>query len=164
MAGFSSGKVQLLVSTTVIEVGVNVPNAVIMVVENAERFGLSQLHQLRGRVGRGSHRSTCILLSDATNPDTRHRLQVMCRETSGFAIAEEDLRIRGPGELLGNAQHGMVSPRLTSLLTDTALLAEVRQTASQLLHGDPDLSAPEHAGLRRAIDHLLLEDRAGIFN
>ena len=164
MSAFAKGEIQLLISTTVIEVGVDVANAVIMLIENAERFGLSQLHQLRGRVGRGSHRSTCILLSDAINPDTRHRLQVMCRETSGFAIAEEDLRIRGPGELLGNAQHGMVSPRLTSLLTDTALLAEVRQTASQLLHGDPDLSAPEHAGLRRAIDHLLLEDRAGIFN
>ena len=164
MAAFAAGEIQLLIATTVIEVGVDVPNAVIMLIENAERFGLSQLHQLRGRVGRGAHRSTCILLSDAKNPDTRHRLQVICKETDGFAIAEEDLRIRGPGELLGQAQHGMVSPRMAALLTDTALIAETRQAVSLLLREDPTLSAPEHAGLRAAVDRLIADDRAGIFN
>ena len=164
MAAFAAGEIQLLIATTVIEVGVDVPNAVIMLIENAERFGLSQLHQLRGRVGRGAHRSTCILLSDAKNPDTRHRLQVICKETDGFAIAEEDLRIRGPGELLGQAQHGMVSPRMAALLTDTALIAETRQAVSLLLREDPTLSAPEHAGLHAAVDRLIADDRAGIFN
>ena len=141
MAAFASGETQVLVSTTVIEVGVDVPNAAVMVIENAERFGLSQLHQLRGRVGRGKHQSYCILISDNRNEETRQRLKVMTKTTDGFQIAEEDLRLRGPGDFFGARQHGLPGLKVADLGCDTQLLQEARQAAEQLLAQDPALTS-----------------------
>ena len=139
MSAFASRETDILVSTTVIEVGVDVPNAAVMVVENAERFGLSQLHQLRGRVGRGAHQSYCILISDNRNEETRERLKVMTRTTDGFKIAEEDLRLRGPGDFFGVRQHGLPGLKIADLGCDTLLLQEAQQAAQALLAEDPDL-------------------------
>ena len=142
MAAFAAGENHILVSTTVIEVGVDVPNAAVMVVENAERFGLSQLHQLRGRVGRGQWQSYCILISDNRNEETRERLKVMTRTADGFKIAEEDLRLRGPGDFFGVRQHGLPGLKVADLGCDTQLLQEAQQAALTLLEADPELTAP----------------------
>ena len=139
MAAFAARETDILVSTTVIEVGVDVPNAAVMVVENAERFGLSQLHQLRGRVGRGKHQSYCILISDNRNEETRQRLRVMTKTTDGFRIAEEDLRLRGPGDFFGQRQHGLPGLRVADIGCDTALLQEAQAAARDLLERDPEL-------------------------
>ncbi len=139
MSAFAAGETDILVSTTVIEVGVDVPNATVMVVENAERFGLSQLHQLRGRVGRGIHKSYCILISDSKNEDTRQRLRVMTQTADGFKIAEEDLRLRGPGDFFGLRQHGLPGLRVADLGCDAALLKEAQAAADALLAQDGDL-------------------------
>ena len=141
MAAFAAHETDILVSTTVIEVGVDVPNAAVMVLENAERFGLSQLHQLRGRVGRGKHQSYCILISDNRNEETRQRLKVMTKTTDGFQIAEEDLRLRGPGDFFGARQHGLPGLKVADLGCDTQLLQEARQAAEQLLAQDPALTS-----------------------
>ena len=141
MAAFAAHETDILVSTTVIEVGVDVPNAAVMVIENAERFGLSQLHQLRGRVGRGKHQSYCILISDNRNEETRQRLKVMTKTTDGFQIAEEDLRLRGPGDFFGARQHGLPGLKVADLGCDTQLLQEARQAAEQLLAQDPALTS-----------------------
>lgn len=135
MAGFAAGEVQILVATTVIEVGINVPNATVMVVENAERFGLSQLHQLRGRVGRGSERSYCVLVSGTRAEKSLERLRVICGTNDGFRIAEADLALRGPGNFFGNEQHGLPDLRIADLLTDTATIGEVERAAEELLDG-----------------------------
>ena len=140
MAAFAARETDILVSTTVIEVGVDVPNAAVMVVENAERFGLSQLHQLRGRVGRGKHQSYCILVSDNRNEETRQRLRVMTKTTDGFRIAEEDLRLRGPGDFFGQRQHGLPGLRVADIGCDTALLQEAQAAARDLLERDPELA------------------------
>lgn len=155
MAQFQSGEIQLLVSTTVVEVGVDVPNAVIMMIENAERFGLSQLHQLRGRVGRGQYRSYCILLSDAKNKDTLQRLQVMCRTTNGFEIAQQDLEMRGPGDFLGYRQHGLPQFAIADMAKDMSLLQAAQSAASQLIEKDSSLSLPEHQGIREKVQKVL---------
>jgi len=152
MRRFAAGEIQALVATTVIEVGVDVPNAAILLVENAERFGLSQLHQLRGRVGRGSAPSTCILISDAAGETARERLKILRTTTDGFAIAREDLRLRGPGELLGLRQHGLPS---LDLVSDPALLEAAQQAAVSALHRDPLLERPENAALREEVERLL---------
>ena len=141
MRAFAAHETDILVSTTVIEVGVDVPNAAVMVVENAEMFGLSQLHQLRGRVGRGKHQSYCILISDNRNEETRARLKVMTQTADGFKIAEEDLRLRGPGDFFGVRQHGLPGLRVADIGCDTRLLQEAQQAAEDLLTKDPDLSA-----------------------
>lgn len=154
MTAFQAGELDLLVSTTVIEVGVDVPNAAIMVVENAERFGLSQLHQLRGRVGRGRHQSYCILISDAQNEEALRRLTVMVRTNNGFEIAEEDLKLRGPGDFFGARQHGLPNLHIADLASDMAILKEAQQAAIELLSADPALQAPEHAGLRAGVRQL----------
>lgn len=139
MAEFAAGEIQLLVATTVVEVGVDVPNAVIMMVENAERFGLSQLHQLRGRVGRGQVQSHCILLSDTENPDTLERLRVLCGTNDGFKIAEEDLKQRGPGDFFGERQHGLPEMKIADLAADSRLLQKAREAADALTERDPTL-------------------------
>ena len=139
MAAFAAHETDILVSTTVIEVGVDVPNAAVMVIENAERFGLSQLHQLRGRVGRGTHQSYCILISDNQNEETRQRLKVMTKTSDGFKIAEEDLRLRGPGDFFGQRQHGLPGLKVADLGCDTKLLQEAQEAARKLLAEDPDL-------------------------
>ena len=140
MSAFAAGESHILVSTTVIEVGVDVPNAAVMVVENAERFGLSQLHQLRGRVGRGQWQSYCILISDNRNEETRERLKVMTKTADGFKIAEEDLRLRGPGDFFGVRQHGLPGLKIADLGCDTKLLQEAQQAALSLLEADPELT------------------------
>ena len=150
MAAFSAGETDILVSTTVIEVGVDVPNASVMVIENAERFGLSQLHQLRGRVGRGTHQSYCILISDNRSEETRQRLEVMTRTTDGFRIAEEDLRLRGPGDFFGQRQHGLPGLRVADIGCDTLLLKEAQAAAEDLLARGPELSSCPPAAERVA--------------
>lgn len=151
MTEFRSGAVQLLVSTTVIEVGIDVANATVMLVEHAERFGLSQLHQLRGRVGRGSERSYCILMSAGASEEARRRLAAMEETGDGFRIAEADLGIRGPGDFFGTRQSGLPAFRVADLLRDAALLEEARQEAFALVAADPDLARPEHRALRAAL-------------
>ena len=152
MTAFSKGEADILVSTTVIEVGVDVPNAAVMVVENAERFGLSQLHQLRGRVGRGQHQSYCILFSDNQNEETKQRLKVMTRTTDGFKIAEEDLRLRGPGDFFGERQHGLPGLRVADIGCDTQLLQEAKDAAEELLAQDPELK--QHPATAQRIEEL----------
>ena len=154
MAAFAAGESDILVSTTVVEVGVDVPNATLMVVENADRFGLSQLHQLRGRVGRGQAKSYCVLLSDVQNDDTKRRLKALTQTSDGFRIAEEDLKLRGPGDFFGSRQHGLPTLKAADLSCDMPLLAEARDAAQQLLAGDPLLTRPEHAVLRRRVQAL----------
>ena len=148
MAAFAAGEVHILVSTTVVEVGVDVPNATVMVVEDADRFGLSQLHQLRGRVGRGQHKSYCILISDNRNEETRQRLQVMTKTTDGFKIAEEDLRLRGPGDFFGQRQHGLPALKVADLSCDMALLQKARAAAEKLMEQDPALQGHPLTALR----------------
>lgn len=154
MESFSNGETQLLVSTTVIEVGVDVPNAVIMVIENAERFGLSQLHQLRGRIGRGQYKSTCILITDAKNDTAQRRMKVMETTTDGFKIADEDLRLRGPGEFFGSRQHGLPEMKIADMLKDRGTLEETQRAAKEIVTRDPELSSPESAALKNEIQRL----------
>lgn len=153
MSRFVSGEIKLLVSTTVIEVGVDVPNAVIMVIENAERFGLSQLHQLRGRIGRGKYKSTCILITDAKTDGAKKRMDVMTKTTDGFKIADEDLKMRGPGDFFGARQHGLPNMKMASL-TDSALLTEAHRFAREILENDYTLQKPENQNLSKAIYDL----------
>jgi ATP-dependent DNA helicase RecG len=154
MRRFKAGDAQLLVSTTVIEVGIDVPNATIMVVENAERFGLAQLHQLRGRVGRGADQSLCILITPFhRGEETVRRLQAMTSTTDGFKVAEADLEIRGPGELLGTRQSGLPDFRVANLIRDRGVLDEARQAAETWLHTDPKLERPESRPLRVVLAH-----------
>lgn len=153
MTRFVSGEIKLLVSTTVIEVGVDVPNAVIMVIENAERFGLSQLHQLRGRIGRGKYKSTCILITDAKTDSAKKRMDVMTKTTDGFKIADEDLKMRGPGDFFGARQHGLPNMKMASL-TDSALLTEAHRFARKILESDYSLQKPENKNLNKAIYDL----------
>ncbi len=151
MDAFSSGEIQLLVSTTVIEVGIDVPNAVIMVIENAERFGLSQLHQLRGRIGRGTEKSTCILISEAEESE---RLGVLASTTDGFKIADEDLRLRGPGDFFGSRQHGLPEMKIANMMTDGEAIREAHAAAENLLRKNPALSGEEYTLLRNAVNRL----------
>ncbi|MDA9199420.1 ATP-dependent DNA helicase RecG, partial [Schleiferiaceae bacterium] len=149
MQRFAKGKANIMVATTVIEVGVNVPNASVMVIENAERFGLSQLHQLRGRVGRGSDESYCILVSSfKLSADAKTRLETMVRTTDGFEIAEVDMQLRGPGDLMGTRQSGQLQFKLASLLNDGAILARTKGVVEQLLLDDAQLNHPDHQGIK----------------
>jgi ATP-dependent DNA helicase RecG len=154
MDAFRAGELDILVSTTVIEVGVDVPNAAVIVIEDADRFGLAQLHQLRGRVGRSDHQSYCVLIANPKSEDGQRRMDIMTRTNNGFLIAEEDLRIRGPGEIYGTRQSGMPSFRVADLVKDMRLLEVARQEAFHLLEHDPDLSRPEHAALREAVERF----------
>ena len=163
MTAFAGGELDVLVSTTVIEVGVDVPNAALMVVENADRFGLSQLHQLRGRVGRGRHQSYCVLVTSTRNPDSRARLKVLTKTTDGFQIAEEDLKLRGPGDFFGQRQHGLPQLRIADLAGDMRVLKEAQLAAQELLERDPGLKRPEHAPLLKQV-HRLFEQHGDMFN
>ncbi|MGC8667027.1 MAG: ATP-dependent DNA helicase RecG [Chthonomonadales bacterium] len=151
MRRFKAHELDILVATTVIEVGIDVPNACVMVIEDADRFGLAQLHQLRGRVGRGEHSSYCLLLSDAPTEDARARMQVMVDTCDGFRIAEEDLRLRGPGEFFGTRQSGLPELYIGDLVRDFAVMEEARRAAMRIVAEDPNLEQPEHAGLRAAL-------------
>jgi ATP-dependent DNA helicase RecG len=152
MEAFVAKRVKLLVATTVIEVGIDVPDATVMVIEHPERFGLSQLHQLRGRVGRGGDRSFCFLIHEGGGGETRQRLAVMEETNDGFRIAEEDLRLRGPGELVGLRQHGLTDLRLADLVRDAAILAAARRAALALLEKDPEIAKPAHAAIRAKLE------------
>jgi ATP-dependent DNA helicase RecG len=136
MGEFRSGEIQALVATSVIEVGVDVPNANVMIINHAERFGLAQLHQLRGRIGRGEHKSYCILLTDSKTPEAMEKLQALVDSNDGFEIAEVDLRLRGPGDLLGTAQSGLSDIKFVDFLADTALLREARALADDVIARD----------------------------
>lgn len=150
---FKKGITNIMVATTVIEVGVDVPNASVMVIENAERFGLSQLHQLRGRVGRGAEKSYCILMtSDKLTTDSRKRIDVMCKTTDGFAISEADLKLRGPGDLAGTAQSGVLNLKLADIIKDEPIMRECRRLAEFILNKDPELLYPENILLKNYLD------------
>ncbi|MDY3906698.1 MAG: ATP-dependent DNA helicase RecG [Lawsonibacter sp.] len=163
MAAFSAGEIQVLVATTVIEVGVDVPNASLMVIENADRFGLSQLHQLRGRVGRGRHQSYCVLVTSTRNPDAMLRLRTLASTTDGFKISEEDLKLRGPGDFFGNRQHGLPQMKLADLAGDMRLLSQAQEAARRLLEEDPSLARPENRPVWDRVRRLFA-DTPDIFN
>mgnify|MGYP002911237174 CR=1 FL=1 len=163
MQDFKEGKLDALVSTTVIEVGVDVPNAAAIVVENAERFGLSQLHQLRGRVGRGKHQSYCVLITNTRSPDSLARLRTLASTTDGFRIAEEDLKLRGPGDFFGSRQHGLPQLALADLSGDLRLLQEAQAAARSLLQSDPGLTRPENRPVLERVRRLFA-DTPDIFN
>jgi ATP-dependent DNA helicase RecG len=149
MEQFREGQIDILVSTTVIEVGIDIPNATVMLIENSERFGLAQLHQLRGRIGRSRHQSYCILLTDREDPEALDKLAILERSENGFEIAEEDLRIRGPGDLLGTVQSGLPPLRLASLIEDEALLFRAKDLARTILDSDPLLQRAQHQRFKR---------------
>ena len=152
MQQFVKGETQIMVATTVIEVGVNVPNASVMVVESAEKFGLSQLHQLRGRVGRGAEQSYCVLMTSyKLSEDARTRMETMVRTNDGFEIAEVDLRMRGPGDIMGTQQSGIIDLKLADLAKDNQLILLAREAAQQLLQDDPDLTHPKNALVRNEL-------------
>lgn len=148
MEAFAANEIQVLVSTTVIEVGVNVPNATVMMVENAERFGLAQLHQLRGRVGRGEHQSYCIFVQGGQDTETKERLEILVKSNDGFQIAGEDLRLRGPGDFFGIRQSGLMEFKIADVYQDAEILKEAGEAAGAILALDPDLSLPQHERLR----------------
>ncbi len=150
MADFRDQKIDILVSTSVVEVGIDIPNASTILIEGANRFGLAQLHQFRGRVGRGEHQSYCILLSDSTTPEAEARLKVMENTNNGFTLAEEDLKLRGPGEFFGTKQSGLPSLKLVKL-SDTKLLELARNTAKDIFETDPTMQAPEHTLLAQRV-------------
>jgi ATP-dependent DNA helicase RecG len=150
MRSFRDGRIDVLVATTVIEVGIDVANATVMLIEHPERFGLSQLHQLRGRVGRGAEESYCILLGDAA-PDSAQRLEIFVRTEDGFEIARADLELRGMGDLFGERQSGMPTFRVANPLRDEQLMLLTRELASDILARDPELTSQENAGIRRAL-------------
>ncbi len=154
MRKFSNGEIQLLVATTVIEVGIDVPNAVIMLIQNADRFGLSQLHQLRGRIGRGTLKSDCILISDNQSSDTIKRLEVIKNSTDGFEIADKDFELRGPGDFLGNRQHGIPQMKIADIFADKEVLFKAKKEAQLLLDYDPRLKYPENKELRQEVIDL----------
>src|SRR5947208_10456510 len=151
MDRFRRGLTSALISTTVIEVGVDVPNATIMLIENAERFGLAQLHQLRGRIGRGEHKSYCILLSSDQTNETATKLSVLEKTIDGFEIAEADWNLRGPGDLLGTAQSGLPVLKIGNLKTDARLMRRARATAMSIFEADPRLELPENQRFRRLV-------------
>jgi len=154
MLAFARGEIHLLVSTVIVEVGLDVPNATIMVVEHPERFGMAQLHQLRGRIGRGAHPATCVLVSDTGDDGVQQRLRTFVQTTDGFALAEQDLEQRGPGALLGRRQHGWLRFRIAHLLRDRVLLEDARREAAELIARDPQLTGPETSVLRERLERF----------
>ena len=155
MARFLAREIDLLVSTTVVEVGVDVPNATVMMVENAERFGLAQLHQLRGRVGRSEHQSFCIFVDTQNSEKSKQRLQILAHSNDGFDIAEQDLRLRGPGDIFGVRQSGALDFAIADIYEDGELLREASEDAAFVLKTDAELTLPEHGELRKALDRFL---------
>ncbi len=157
MRRFSSGEIQLLICTVVVEVGIDVPNASVMLIENAECFGLSQLHQLRGRIGRGQRQSHCVLVSDAKNDVSQRRFRILCDTNDGFRIADEDLQLRGPGDFFGARQHGLPSLKIADLTTDSRILHTAQSDAKHILSEDPLLEKQENKGLQAAVGALFAD-------
>lgn len=156
MQRFAIGKTNIMVATTVIEVGVDVPNASVMVIESAERFGLSQLHQLRGRVGRGAEQSYCILVTSyKLSSDSKTRMQTMVATNDGFEIAEVDLKLRGPGDLMGTQQSGVLNLRIADIVKDGAILQEARKQALLLIKVDPELKLENNKPIRRTYEQVM---------
>jgi ATP-dependent DNA helicase RecG len=155
MEAFSRNEIQVLVSTTVIEVGINVPNATVMMVENAERFGLAQLHQLRGRVGRGKHQSYCIFMSGSKANEPNERLSILSKSNDGFYIASEDLKLRGPGDLFGIRQSGVLDFKLADVFQDAKILQRASQAAVQLMKRDPYLEEEENQNLKEYLQQYI---------
>jgi ATP-dependent DNA helicase RecG len=156
MQRFVRGETQIMVATTVIEVGVNVPNASVMIIESSERFGLSQLHQLRGRVGRGAEQSYCILMTgDKLSKETLKRVETMVRSSDGFEIAEVDLQLRGPGDLMGTQQSGLLNLKIADISKDAQLVVMAREEARKILELDPGLERPQHLKLREILINVL---------
>jgi ATP-dependent DNA helicase RecG len=152
MERFVKAQTHIMVATTVIEVGVNVPNATVMVIESAERFGLSQLHQLRGRVGRGGDQSYCILMTGGKlSNDSLRRMEIMCETNDGFVISEEDMKMRGPGDIMGTQQSGLMQLKIADIVRDGEILQMARDMAIELMDKDPDLSLPENQTLRHEL-------------
>ena len=151
MEDFKNNKIQILVSTTVIEVGVNVPNASIMVVENAERFGLAQLHQLRGRVGRGEYKSYCVLKYKGKGQNTKERMKIMCETNDGFLISQKDLELRGSGDFFGTMQHGIPDFKIANLFTDMDILKLAQEAATKIVSQDPKLEKEENRLLKLSV-------------
>lgn len=164
MQDFSENKVNVLVATTVIEVGIDIPNASVMLIENAERYGLSQLHQLRGRVGRGENKSYCVLLSDSENEATINRLQVLCSTNDGFKISEKDLEIRGPGDFFGEKQHGLPPLKIANIFTDIKVLKESQTAAKEIMEKDFYLEKEENFNLKQSVKKLFSQYDLNIFN
>ena len=163
MQRFANGEIEAIVSTTVVEVGVDVPNATVMVIENAERFGLSQLHQLRGRVGRGEHSSYCIMICQNRGETAMERMKIMCETNDGFKISEKDLELRGPGEFLGTRQHGLPVMRVGNLVNDMELLRQARDAAQKIIEEDAELKSEENTKLREKITENI-EKLGGVLN
>lgn len=161
MSAFVRGEINILVATTVVEVGVDIPNANLMIIENADRFGLSQLHQLRGRIGRGQYKSWCVLVSDSRNELSRERLKIMVKTSDGFAISEEDLRLRGPGDFFGNRQHGLPETHIADLGADMNVLLTAQEEANAIMDEDPDLTA--YPALRKKVQSMI-EKAGSTFN
>ena len=157
MEAFGKNEIQVLVSTTVVEVGIDVPNATVIMIENAERFGLAQLHQLRGRVGRGKHQSYCIFMSASKSEETKERLEILNHSNDGFFIAGEDLRLRGPGDLFGIRQSGILDFKIADVFQDAKVLKSAAEEAGKILEDDPELERPVHAGLKKHIDSRIQE-------
>ncbi|MGA0942529.1 MAG: helicase-related protein, partial [Flavobacteriaceae bacterium] len=156
MKQFEKGVTQIMVATTVIEVGVNVPNSTVMVIESAERFGLAQLHQLRGRVGRGAHQSYCILMTKAQlSEEAMVRMSSMVKHSSGFELSEIDLRLRGPGDIMGTQQSGSLQLKFADLIEDSVLLSTIRKRVQQLLEEDPEFKNPAHQCLIKPLKMML---------
>jgi ATP-dependent DNA helicase RecG len=165
MDDFKNQKLDILVSTTVIEVGVNVPNSNIMIIYNAERFGLAQLHQLRGRVGRGDHQSYCILINEGNNKVARERMRILQQTTDGFKISEKDLELRGPGEFFGTRQHGIPELKVANLFTDMEILKIAQKEALEIIKEDPNLSSSKHYYLKQKIQAMFKKSgKDSIFN
>lgn len=164
MSAFASGEIQLLVSTTVIEVGVDVPESVIMVIENAERFGLSQLHQLRGRVGRGTEKSYCVLISDSQGENSRARFDIMCNTCDGFKIADKDLELRGPGDFFGSRQSGIPKLKIADLTENMDIVRESKQASEEILEKDPMLRLEENKKLKAAVKNLFRNEKGSTLN
>jgi ATP-dependent DNA helicase RecG len=151
MDQFRNREIDLLIATSIIEVGIDVPNATIMVIQHAERFGLSTLHQLRGRVGRAHHLSTCLLIADTRTLEAKRRIEIVTSVSDGFRLSEEDLILRGPGEVMGVLQHGVPVFKAGDLIHDARLIQQARLIAEELLQGDKGLTAPEHRALKQLV-------------
>ena len=158
MDRFGRNEIQILVSTTVIEVGIDVPNATVMMIENAERFGLAQLHQLRGRVGRGRHQSYCIFMSGSKTKETKKRLEILNKSNDGFFIANEDLKLRGPGDLFGIRQSGLMEFKIGDIYNDAGILKNASEAAGEILALDFDLILPQHKALKEHLKGYMSEE------
>ena len=160
MAAMANNDVQCLVATTVVEVGIDIPNATVMVIENADRFGLTQLHQLRGRIGRGNSQSYCVLVKNSRSPEAEHRLKVMESTSNGFKISDEDLKLRGPGEFFGTRQHGYIKSKIANFIEDGPIIRKTRKRAFEMVILDPKLEMEKHNSIRNQFKenyHHMLE-------